>query len=67
LATRLQVIPRWLAVLGYSTAAVLLLGVGLVPWLQLVFPAWVLALSVHILIVTFRSDAASVPAAEHHE
>ena len=64
LATRLQVIPRWLAVLGYATAAVLLLGVGLVPWLQLVFPAWVLTLSVHILIITFRSDAASVPVTE---
>ena len=48
LATRLQVVPRWLAVLGYATAAVLLFGVGLVPWLQLVFPGWVFALSVHI-------------------
>ena len=46
-------------------AAVLLLGVGLVPWLQLVFPGWVFTLSVHILIVTFRSDAVSVPVAEH--
>ncbi len=65
LATRLQVVPRWLAVLGYATAAVLLLGVGLVPWLQLVFPGWVLTLSVHILIVTFRSDTVSAPVAEH--
>jgi len=57
LATRLQVIPRWLAVLGYTTAAVLLFGVGLLPYLQLVFPAWVFALSVHLLVVTFhRSD-----------
>ena len=57
LATRLQVIPRWLAVLGYATAAVLLFGVGLLPYLQLVFPAWVFALSVHLLVVTFhRSD-----------
>ncbi len=64
LATRLQVVPRWLALLGYATAAVLLLGVGLLPWLQLVFPGWVFILSVHILIVTFRSDATSVPAGE---
>ena len=54
LATRLQVVPRWLAVLGYATAAVLLFGVGLLPYLQVVFPAWVFALSVHLLVVTFR-------------
>ena len=63
LATRLRLVPRWLAVLGYATAAVLLFGVGLVPWLQLVFPAWVFTLSVHLLIVTFRRDAASLHAA----
>jgi hypothetical protein len=57
LATRLQVVPRWLAVLGYATAAVLLFGVGLVPYLQLVFPGWVFALSVHLLVVTFRGDS----------
>jgi hypothetical protein len=59
LATRLQLVPRWLAVLGYGTAAVLLFGVGLVPWLELLFPGWVFALSIHILISTFRRDAAS--------
>jgi hypothetical protein len=57
LATRLQVIPRWLTVVGYATAVVLLFGVGLLPYLQLVFPAWVFALSVHLLVVTFgRGD-----------
>jgi hypothetical protein len=61
LATRLQLVPRWLAVLGYGTAAVLLFGVGLVPWLELLFPGWVFALSIHILISTFRRDAASGP------
>jgi hypothetical protein len=66
LATRLQVIPRWLAVLGYATAAVLLLGVGFVPWLQLVFPGWVFALSVHILIVTFRRGGASFPGTDDY-
>ena len=61
LATRLQLVPRWLAVLGYGTAAVLLFGVGLVPWLELLFPGWVFALSIHILISTFHRDAASGP------
>jgi hypothetical protein len=61
LATRLQLVPRWLAVLGYGTAAVLLFGVGLVPWLELLFPGWVFALSIHILISTFRRDSALGP------
>jgi hypothetical protein len=61
LATRLQIVPRWLAVLGYGTAAVLLFGVGLVPWLELLFPGWVFALSFYILISTFRRNGSSSP------
>ncbi len=45
-----QVGPRWLIVYGYATAAVLLLAAGLVPWLELLFPAWVAVLSVHLLM-----------------
>ena len=56
LAARLQVVPRWLAMLGYATAAALLLGLGLVPWVELAFPIWVFVLSVHILVVQFRGD-----------
>ena len=41
LASRLRLVPRWLVLLGYATALVLLLGAGIVPWLELVFPAWV--------------------------
>ena len=66
LATRLRLVPRWLAGLGYATAAVLLLGVGLVPWLQLIFPAWVFTLSMYLLIVTFRRGGASFPGTDDH-
>jgi hypothetical protein len=63
LAVRLQLIPRWLAVVGYLSAAVLLLTVGVIPWLELVFPAWVFVFSVHILVVTVRArDASPTPA-----
>ena len=63
LATRLGVVPRWLAVLGYGTA-VLLLGVGLVPWLQLAFPGWVFTLtstssSSHFAVTQRRSPRAN--------
>ena len=63
LAVRLRLIPRWLAVAGYLTAAALLLTVGAIPWLELLFPAWVLVLSVHILFVTMRAPAGSPTAA----
>jgi hypothetical protein len=53
LASRLQVVPRWLVLLGYATAIALLFGAGFVPWLELVFPAWVFVLSVYILVVAF--------------
>jgi hypothetical protein len=59
LAVRLRLIPRWLAVVGYLTAAALLLTVGVIPWLELLFPAWVFVFSVHILVVTMRARAAS--------
>ena len=63
LAVRLRLIPRWLAVVGYLTAAALLLTVGVLPWLELLFPAWVFVFSVHILVVTMRAGAASPSAA----
>jgi hypothetical protein len=56
IAARLRLVPRWLAVLGYATAAVLLFGVGVVPWLQLIFPAWVFVLSIHILVAAYDRD-----------
>jgi hypothetical protein len=59
LAVRLRLIPRWLAVVGYLTAAALLLTVGIIRWLELLFPAWVFVFSVHILIVTMRNRAVS--------
>jgi hypothetical protein len=53
MASRLQVVPRWLVLVGYATAIVLLIGAGLVPWIELVFPAWVFVVSVYVLVVAF--------------
>jgi len=47
LQTRL--FPRWMALLGYALALVLLLSLGTIQWIPLVFPLWVLLISVHIL------------------
>jgi len=49
---RTRFMPRWLGWLGYAIAAVLLLGAGLAPWVELLFPIWTLLVSVHLLMVT---------------
>jgi hypothetical protein len=43
-------LPRWLALAGYALAAVLLLSVSYISLLTLLFPAWVTAVSVVILL-----------------
>jgi hypothetical protein len=54
ISLRLGLLPRWLTVLGFSTAGLLLVTAGSIPWFELLFPAWVLIFSVHILVVTMR-------------
>ena len=49
IARRTQIVSRWLTVAGIAAALVLLVGVGIAPWVELLFPAWILALSVDIL------------------
>jgi hypothetical protein len=44
-----RVTARWIAMLGYASAAVILIGSGFVDWLLFVFPCWVLVVSIHIL------------------
>jgi uncharacterized membrane protein YbhN (UPF0104 family) len=51
---RTAVIPRRIAVLGFPVAVVLLISVGLTPWVELLFPAWVLLLSTYILWTGLR-------------
>jgi hypothetical protein len=47
-----RIFPRWTAFLGYALA--LLLSVGTIQWTPLVFPLWVLLISLHILIENLR-------------
>jgi hypothetical protein len=54
---RAGLVPRWLVVVGYLAGVALLLSPPLSRWSQLVFPVWVLLLSLHILVAS-RSDAA---------
>jgi hypothetical protein len=49
IARRTQIVSRWLTVAGIATALELLVGVGISPWVELLFPAWILAVSIDIL------------------
>jgi hypothetical protein len=51
---RARLAPRWLVASGYAISIVLLVTVGSVPWVELLFPAWVLVLSLHVLAASFR-------------
>jgi hypothetical protein len=46
---RTSAIPRWVSYLGYLVALTLLVASGEHKWFQLLFPGWVLLLSVVIL------------------
>jgi hypothetical protein len=51
LGLRTSGLPRWVSYLGYLVALTLLLAAGEHKWFQLVFPSWVLLVSIVILVV----------------
>ena len=51
---RTSLAPRWLVASGYAIGALLLFTIGFFSWVELLFPAWVLALSLYVLIASFR-------------
>jgi hypothetical protein len=48
---RTSAVPRWISILGYLVALTLLLAAGEHKWFQLLFPSWVLLVSIVILVV----------------
>jgi hypothetical protein len=42
--------------LGYAAAAVTLISVSLTPWIDLLFPGWILLLSIDILRTGLRGS-----------
>jgi hypothetical protein len=54
---RTAILPRWVAICGYVCAVVLLLVITNWPWIALLFPLWMLLLSVCILLSEFRPVA----------
>src|SRR5215475_13269913 len=54
---RTRMVPRWIGITGIAVAVVLLVSVGLSLWVELLFPAWILLLSVDILRTGLRRSA----------
>jgi hypothetical protein len=50
LSLRTGILPRWMALLGLALALALLLTFGFLYWVPVIFPLWVLLISVHILV-----------------
>jgi hypothetical protein len=51
------IIPRWLAVCGFGLALILLFGSYYISWSFMVFPLWVLVVSICILLDNFTPRA----------
>jgi hypothetical protein len=54
LAIRTGFIARWIALLGYAFALFLLLSGRYIEWILMLFPLWVLLVSLYILIDSLR-------------
>jgi hypothetical protein len=51
---RTGIAPRWIAILGFFLACILLVGSYYMSWSMAVLPVWVFLLSIHILIHNLR-------------
>jgi len=64
LSLRTGIFPRWMAFVGLPLALFLLFSLGFFYWAPLVFPLWVLMISVYILVVSIgRSQGENTTAA----
>jgi hypothetical protein len=55
IARHTQIVSRWLTLAGLACALVLTVGIGISPWVELLFPLWILALSLEILMARPRT------------
>lgn len=52
-----RTLPRWIPLLGYALALILLLSIGRIEWLFILFPLWVLLISGYMLMEDLRGTA----------
>jgi hypothetical protein len=53
---RTAVMPRWLAFITYGSALILMFSISYSTWVTLLFPAWVLVISLYILVQSLRPE-----------
>jgi hypothetical protein len=58
ISVRTRILHRGLALLTYALALFLLVSIGLSLWVTLIFPGWVLVVSVYILALNLRRQGA---------
>jgi hypothetical protein len=51
---RTVIMPRWLVILTYLSAFIMLFSISFSEWIMMVFPAWVFLTSIYILILNYR-------------
>ena len=56
LALRTRFVPVWIAAVGYAAALVLLFANRYLEWALMVFPLWVLLISLYILVDSLRAS-----------
>jgi hypothetical protein len=64
LSFRIGIFPKWFIYLSYGLGLIMLLNLFFVEWLILIFPVWVLLISVIVLVDNYRveKEAGSKPA-----
>ena len=50
---RTQIMPRWLAIVTYLLALILIFSIGFTVWVTMIFPGWVLLISLYILYLNY--------------
>lgn len=61
---RSKAVPKWMAILGYGLAILMLVRLGSIDrlgWMFMLFPLWVLLISVYILIDNYRKKTGATP------
>jgi hypothetical protein len=52
--TRTDAVPRWLTIVTFVVGLAFLFFAGMLRWARFMFPAWVLLVSVYILVLNYR-------------
>ena len=63
IARHTEIVSRWLTVAGVVVALVLLVAINFTDWVELLFPAWILALSIDVLLASLKVSPGSTGAA----